>query len=67
MGGGDNGCHRGNIQQITYIPQTEQHFPFGLMLLRLGNVTIMCMCMCVHVWCVCVGIYSLPGCINLQV
>ena len=32
---------RGNIQQITYIPQTEQHSPFRLMLLRLGNVTIM--------------------------
>ena len=31
---------RGNIQQISYIPQTEQHSPFGLMLLRLGNVTI---------------------------
>ena len=32
----------GNIQQISYISQTEQHSPFGLMLLRLGNVTIMC-------------------------
>ena len=31
---------RGNIQQISYIPKTEQHSPFGLMLLRLGNVTI---------------------------
>ena len=30
---------RGNIQQISYIPQTEQHSPFGLMLLCLGNVT----------------------------
>ena len=38
---------RGNIQQISYIPQTEQHSPFGLMLLRLGNVTIVCVCVCV--------------------
>ena len=30
---------RGNIQQISNILQTEQHSPFGLMLLRLGNVT----------------------------
>ena len=44
---------RGNIQQISYIPQTEQHshLPFGLMLLCLGNVTIMCACshVCVSV------------------
>ena len=46
---------RGNIQQISYIPQTEQHSPFGLMLLRLGNVTIMCVFVCVLcVLCVCV-------------
>ena len=33
---------RGNNQQISHIPQTEQHAPFGHMLLhlRLGNVTI---------------------------
>ena len=31
---------RGNIQQISYTPQTEQHLPLGLMLLRLGNVYI---------------------------
>ena len=37
---------RGNIQQINYIPQIEQHSPFGLMLLCLGNVTIMCVCVC---------------------
>ena len=37
------GVARGNIQQISYISQTEQHLPFGLMLLRLGNVTIICM------------------------
>ena len=43
---------RGNIQQVSYIPQTEQHSPFGLMLLRLGNVTIVCVCVCVRV-CVC--------------
>ena len=40
---------RGNIQQISYIPQTEQHLPIGLMLLRLGNVTIMCVCVRVYV------------------
>ena len=45
---------RGTIQQISYIPQTEQHSPFGLMLLRLGNVTIICVC--VHV-CACVCVY----------
>ena len=33
---------RGNIQQISYIPQTVQDSPFGLMLLRVGNVTIIC-------------------------
>ena len=38
---------RGNIQQISYIPQTEQHLPFGLMLFCLGNVTTMCVCVCV--------------------
>ena len=27
----------------SYIPQTEQHEPKGLMLLRLGNVTIIYM------------------------
>ena len=31
---------RGNIQQFSYISHTEQHSPFGLMLLRLRNVTI---------------------------
>ena len=29
---------RGNIQQIDYIPQTEQHSPFGLMLLWVNAV-----------------------------
>ena len=38
------GVARGNIQQVSYIPQTEQHSPFGLMQLRLGNVTIICVC-----------------------
>ena len=32
---------RGNIQQISYIPQTKQHSPFGLMLLRLGNIQLL--------------------------
>ena len=45
MGGGESGCGIGflgvlNIHQISYIPQTQQHSPFGLMLLRLRNVTI---------------------------
>ena len=40
--------------QISYIPQTEQHSPFGLMLLHLGNVIIVCLCVCV---CVCVCVY----------
>ena len=45
MGGGDSGCgimFLGvlNIHQISYILQTEQHSPFGLMLLRVRNVTI---------------------------
>ena len=31
---------RGNIQQASFNPQTEQHLPFGLMLLHLGNGTI---------------------------
>ena len=52
---------RGNIQQISYIPQTEQHSPFGLMLLCLGNVTTMCMtvcaCACVCV-CMCVCVHA---------
>ena len=38
---------RGNIQQISYIPQMEEHSPFRLMLLCLGNVTIMFVCVCV--------------------
>ena len=43
---------RGNIQQINKLHSPdEQHSPFGLMLLHLGNVTIMCVCVCV---CVCV-------------
>ena len=62
MGGGDNGCGsellvaRGNIPQISYIPQTEQHSPFRVMLLHIGNVTIMCVCVCV---CVCVCAWTL--------
>ena len=54
MGGGDNGCGIGLLgvtsNKSSYIPQTEQHSPFGLVLLHLGNVTIMCVCVCV---CVC--------------
>ena len=41
MGGGDNGCGIWLLGVTSsYIPQTEQHSSFGLMLLRLGNVTI---------------------------
>ena len=29
---------RGNIQPMSCIPQTEQHLPFGHLLLRLENV-----------------------------
>ena len=51
---------RGTIQQISYIPQTEQHEPlsFGLMLLHVGNVIIMysLYTVCVHVN-VCLYIY----------
>ena len=50
MGGGDSGCDIG-LLRFTYIPQIEQHSPFGLMLLHLclGNVTIICYpCMYVH-------------------
>ena len=32
---------RGNIQQASFNPQTEQHLPFGLILIHLGNGTIM--------------------------
>ena len=35
---------RGNIQQISYIPQTEQDSPFRFMLLSLRNVTIIILC-----------------------
>ena len=42
---------RGNIQQISYIPipLMEQHLSFRLMLLHLGNVTIMCVHVCMYV------------------
>ena len=52
MGGGDNGCGiwlLGVTSNKLVIPQTEQHSPFGLMLLRLGNVTIVCVCVTVCV------------------
>ena len=50
---------RGTIQQISYIPQTEQHEPEGRMLLRLGNATIMCVYVCVYVcmYVLCVCMY----------
>ena len=47
----------GNIQRISYIPQTEQHSPFGLMLLHLGYA---CMHVCMYVFmyvCMYVGMY----------
>ena len=34
----------GNIQQTSYIHQTEQHSPFRVMLLHLGHETIMQAC-----------------------
>ena len=38
---------RGNIQQISYIPQIKQHLPFGLMLHRVGNYHVyVCMYLC---------------------
>ena len=45
MGGDDKWMWvaRGNSQQISYI------LSFGLMLLRLGNVTIICMYICMYV------------------
>ena len=53
---------KGNIQQISYIPQTEQHLPFGLMLLRL---TCVCVCVCVCV-CICTWVACLPDMTNLN-
>ena len=42
MGGGNNRCGskvaRGNTQEVSYIPQTEQDPPFKLMLLRLETI-----------------------------
>ena len=35
-----------NIQQISYILQTNMHSPFGLMLLCLGNVSIIYSTVC---------------------
>lgn len=49
MGGDDMGVAVGNFQQISYITQIsyigqmEQHSPFRLTLLHLGNV---CSCVC---------------------
>ena len=38
MGGGDNGCGSGcGNELLSYIPQTEQHLPFGLVLFCLGE------------------------------
>ena len=52
---------RGNIQEISYIPQTEEHLPFGLMLC-LGNVTTVCVCVCVCV-CLCVRVHVHGVCV----
>ena len=70
MGGGDYGCGSGLLgvtSKISYIPQTEQHSPFGLMLLRLGNVTIMCVrvCVCAHA-CVCACV-CVRACVRVYV
>ena len=49
---------RGNIQQISYIPQTEQHSPFGLHAAPSGEFNYYVhVCVCVHLHlrvCVCV-------------
>ena len=51
-----------NIQQISYIPQIEQHSPFRLILLHLGMYICMpvylsvCLSVCLHV-CMYVCIY----------
>ena len=46
MGGGDCGCGRGNIQEISYIHQTFALWAHALlMLLSLGNVTITYNCL----------------------
>ena len=47
MGGGDDGCGSGLLgvtsnKLRSCILQTEQHSPLGLVVLCLGNVTIMC-------------------------
>ena len=55
---------RGNIQQISYIPQTEQHLPFGLMLHRLGNVTNVCVCVCVCVLLYILYSLEVPVCVR---
>ena len=53
---------RGNHQQIH---ACKLHSPFGLMLLRLGDVTIictcnnLCMCVCMHASDLIEGIYSI--------
>ena len=45
MSGVGDGCGSGLLgvtsNNISYIPQMKQHPPFGLMLLCLGNITIL--------------------------
>ena len=62
MGGGDNGCGSGFLGVTSNnIPQMEQHSPFGLMLLHLGNVTIICIALLgfASTWvCIYLGLHS---------
>ena len=50
IGGDDNGCGSGLLGQISYIPQTGQHLLIRLMLLHLGNVTIIYMDFTLILW-----------------
>ena len=57
MGGGDNGCGIWllGVTSNKLVTFPEQYSPFGLMLLRLGNVTSVCVCVYV---CVCALHYA---------
>ena len=53
MVGGDSGCGIGLLgvtSKKCYIPQTEQHSPFRVILLRLGNVTIIWFCNLLYIF-----------------
>ena len=50
IGGDDNGWGSGLLGKISYIPQTGQHLLIRLMLLHLGNVTIIYMDFTLILW-----------------